>query len=204
MNKVELNVMELLEYLEEILENAPKVPITGKAMIDTKEFEEVIEQIRNYLPDELKKAKWVMGEKDRILEDAQKEYQNVKKETMEMMRQNIENHDMVKEAKLRASEIIALAQRDAKAIRIGSREYSTEILSQLDKEIEEKKLQLIQSMQDSFEKAAKEIDEKMTKSSDTIKENILSTCAQSETSALTRILPQRSSAIFFALSSPEK
>ena len=41
-----------------------------------------------------------MGEKDRILEDAQKEYQNVKKETMEMMRQNIENHDMVKEAKL--------------------------------------------------------------------------------------------------------
>ena len=172
MNKVELNVMELLEYLEEILENAPKVPITGKAMIDTKEFEEVIEQIRNYLPDELKKAKWVMGEKDRILEDAQKEYQNVKKETMEMMSQNIENHDMVKEAKLRANEIIALAQRDAKAIRIGSREYSTEILSQLDKEIEEKKLQLIQSMQDSFEKAAKEIDEKMTKSSDTIKENI--------------------------------
>ena len=172
MNKVELNVMELLEYLEEILENAPKVPITGKAMIDTKEFEEVIEQIRNYLPDELKKAKWVMGEKDRILEDAQKEYQNVKKETMEMMRQNIENHDMVKEAKLRANEIIALAQRDAKAIRIGSREYSTEILSQLDKEIEEKKLQLIQSKQDSFEKAAKEIDEKMTKSSDTIKENI--------------------------------
>ena len=172
MNKVELNVMELLEYLEEILENAPKVPITGKAMIDTKEFEEVIEQIRNYLPDELKKAKWVMGEKDRILEDAQKEYQNVKKETMEMMRQNIENHDMVKEAKLRANEFIALAQRDAKAIRIGSREYSTEILSQLDKEIEEKKLQLIQSMQDSFEKTAKEIDEKMTKSSDTIKENI--------------------------------
>ena len=172
MNKVELNVMELLEYLEEILENAPKVPITGKAMIDTKEFEEVIEQIRNYLPDELKKAKWVMGEKDRILEDAQKEYQNVKKETMEMMRQNIENHDMVKEAKLRANEIIALAQRDAKAIRIGSREYSTEILSQLDKEIEEKKLQLIQSMQDSYEKTAKEIDEKMTKSSDTIKENI--------------------------------
>ena len=172
MNKVELNVMELLEYLEEILENAPKVPITGKAMIDTKEFEEVIEQIRNYLPDELKKAKWVMGEKDRILGDAQKQYQNAKKETMEMMRQNVENHEMVKEAKLRANEIIALAQRDAKAIRIGSREYSTEILSQLDKEIEEKKLQLIQSMQDSFEKVAKEIDEKMTKSSDTIKENI--------------------------------
>ena len=113
-----------------------------------------------------------MGEKDKILENAQKEYQNVKKETMEMMRKNIENHDMVKEAKIRANEIIGLAKRDAKAITLGSREYSTEILSQLDNEIEEKKLQLIQSMQESFEKAAKEIEEKMTKSSETIKENI--------------------------------
>ena len=36
MNKVELNVMELLEYLEEILENAPKVPITINTNNNTK------------------------------------------------------------------------------------------------------------------------------------------------------------------------
>ena len=172
MEKVELNVIELLEYLQDMVESSPKMPITGKTIIDKKEFNEVIDQIINYLPDQFKKAQWVVNEKDRILQEAQKEFDNVKKETFEIMKQNVETHDIVREAKMRASEIIALAQRDAKAIRIGSREYSTEILSQLDKEIEEKKLQLIQSMQDSFEKAAKEIDEKMTKSSDTIKENI--------------------------------
>ena len=37
---------------------------------------------------------------------------------------------------MKANEIIALAQRDAKAIRLGSREYSNEILMQLDIEIE--------------------------------------------------------------------
>ena len=79
------------------------------------------------------------------------------------MKQNVENHDIVKEAKISANEIIALAQRDAKAIRIGSREYSNEILSELDKEIEKKKLNLIKSMQESFEKVAKEIDENLTK-----------------------------------------
>ena len=172
MEKIELNVIELLEYLQDMVESSPKMPITGKTIIDKKEFNEVIDQIINYLPDQFKKAQWVVNEKDRILQEAQKEFDNVKKETVEIMKQNVETHDLVREAKMRASEIIALAQRDAKAIRIGSREYSTEILSQLDKEIEEKKLQLIQSMQDSFEKAAKEIDEKMTKSSDTIKENI--------------------------------
>ena len=141
-------------------------------MVDVKEFEEVIDQIINYLPDQLKKAQWVVNEKDRILEDAQKEYQNVKKETMELMKQNVENHDTVKEAKLRANEIIALAQRDAKAIRIGSREYSTEILSEVDREIEAKKVELIKLMQDSFEKVAKEIDDNLSKTGDTIKSNI--------------------------------
>lgn len=172
MNRVELNVIELLEYLQDMVENSAKMPITGKVMIDKKEFNEVIEQIINYLPDQFKKAQWVVSEKDRILSDAQKEYESVKKETIEMMKQNIENHDIVKEAKIRANEIIALAQRDSKAIRIGSREYSTEILTQLDREIENKKNELIKSMQESFEKIAKEIDENLNGASQTIKENI--------------------------------
>ena len=79
---------------------------------------------------------------------------------------------LLKEAKIRANEIIALAQRDAKAIRIGSREYSDEILTQLDIEIEKQKEQLIKSMQESFEKVAKEIDENLTQTGAIIKENI--------------------------------
>lgn len=73
MEKVEDNIIELLEYLGELIESSPKVPITGKAIVDKKEFLEVIDQIINTLPDQLKKAEWVMNEKDRILQDAQKE-----------------------------------------------------------------------------------------------------------------------------------
>ncbi|CDG01586.1 Putative Uncharacterized protein [Clostridium chauvoei JF4335] len=171
-DKQEANIIELLEYLQEIIENAPKVPITGKTMVDKKEIDEVIDQIIHELPDQLKKAKWVITEKDRILNDAQKEYENLKKDTLEIMKKNIENHDIVKEAKIRANEIIALAQRDAKAIRLGSREYSNEILTQLDREIENKKIALIKTMQTSFEQVAKEIDENMSEASEVIKENI--------------------------------
>ncbi len=172
MDKIDVNIIELLEYLEELIETAPKVPITGKSVVDKKEFLEVIDQVINYLPDQIRKAQWVMNEKDRILEDAQKQYDSTKSEIMEMMKQNVENHDLVKEAKIRANEIIALAQRDAKAIRIGSREYSTEILSQLDREIEEKKNKLIADMQKSFEMVAKEIDENLNATGSRIKDNI--------------------------------
>lgn len=172
MEKVEKGIIELLEYLEDLIEIAPKVPITGKRVIDKKEFLEIIDQVINYLPEELKRAQWIMNEKDRILGDANKEYETVKREIMEIMKQNVESHDIVKEAKIRANEIIALAQRDAKAIRIGSREYSTEILMQLDREIEEKRNILIENMQKSFEIVAKEIDEKLSDTGGKIKENI--------------------------------
>ena len=107
MEKLEQSVIELLEYLQDMVENSPKVPITGKAIIDTKEFDEVIDQITNYLPDQLKKAQWVVSEKERILEEAKKEYDMAQKETFEMMKQSLENHDIVREAKIRAQEIIA-------------------------------------------------------------------------------------------------
>lgn len=172
MEKMDVNIIELLEYLQDLVENSPKVPMSSKVMVDKKEMIEVIDQIINYMPDQFKKAEWVMSERDRILNEAKKEYDSVRKETMTMMRQNIENHDIVKEAKLRAEEIIASAQRDAKAIRLGSRDYSDEILTQLDNEIEEQKVKLIKRLQESFEVVAKEIDANLASTGSVIKENI--------------------------------
>jgi len=172
MEKMDVNIIELLEYLQDLVENSPKVPMSGKVMIDKREIVEVIDQIINYMPDQFKKAEWVMNERERILNEAKKEYDSVRKETITMMRQNVENHDIVKEAKVRSQEIITSAQRDAKAIRLGSRDYSDEILTQLDKEIEEQKSKLIKSLQDSFESAAKDIDLNLSNACDEIKDNV--------------------------------
>ncbi|MFT8347860.1 ATPase [Clostridium saccharoperbutylacetonicum] len=172
MENMSVNIIELLEYLQDLVENSPKVPMSGKVMIDKRELIEVIDQIINYLPEQLKKAEWVMNERERILNEAKKEYDSVRKETMSMMRQNVENHDIVREAKLRAQEITTAAQRDAKAIRLGSRDYSDEILTELDKEIEGQKMKLIKSLQDSFESVAKEIDLNLTGTCDMIKNNV--------------------------------
>ena len=172
MEKVELSVIELLDYLQDMIEEAPKMPITGKVMIDRKECNEVIDQIVSYLPEQLKRAQWVMNEKDRILREAKREGDSVKQEGYEIMKQSVENHDIVREARIKGNEIIAQAQRDAKAIRIGSRDYSNEILMQLDDEIESKKIELIKSMQESFEKVAKDIDDNLAKTGSVIKENI--------------------------------
>lgn len=169
---MDVNIIDLLEYLQDTIENSPKVPISGKTMVDRSEILDVIDQIINYLPDQFKKAQWILNERERILTEAKNEYDTVKKETAEMMRQSVENHDVVKEATIRAQEIISAAKRDAKTIRVGSRDYSDNILSELDKELENRKKELIQYLQVSFEKTAHDLDENFSGVSSNVKENI--------------------------------
>ena len=172
MNRQETNVIEILEYLQERLEDSPKVPMSGKVMVDKREFMDILDDIINNLPDQFKKSTWVMKESDRIIAEAKKEAQSLKEEALEIARQNLENHDFSKEAKIRGQEILAAANREAKSMRIGARNYADEILSELDRELEKRKMELIKSLQVSFEDTAKEIDENLTKACSVVKENI--------------------------------
>lgn len=172
MGKIDVNVIELLEYLQDVVDSAAKVPMTGKVMVDRKEIIEVIDQIVNYLPDEFKKAQWVLNEKERILGDAKKEYENVRKETTEIMKKQVENHDVVKEAKFIAQEIVTSAQRDAKSIRLGAREYADEILCQLEKEVDLKNNELMNVIKANVETFALGLSEDLNKTVSTVRENI--------------------------------
>ena len=67
MEKIDVNIIELLEYLQDIVDNSPKVPMSSKVMVDKKEIIEIVDQIINYLPDQFKKAEWVMHKKLQLL-----------------------------------------------------------------------------------------------------------------------------------------
>ena len=45
MDNGDSSVYELLDYLQDMIESSAKMPITGKSMIDKKEFIEVIDKI---------------------------------------------------------------------------------------------------------------------------------------------------------------
>lgn len=172
MNSNDKNVMDLLEYLVDMIESGSKLPITGKVMVDKKEVIGTIEEIINSLPTEIKKAQWVVNEKERILAEARKENESARQETIEIMRKRIENHNVVKEAEIKAQEIIALAQRQAKTIMLGSKEYADEILSHLEKEIESKNNEFLMHMKNNMEQFAMQLTGDLNKTALDIRENI--------------------------------
>lgn len=166
------SIIELLEYLQNIIETSSKMPITGKVLIDKKEAIDLLDEIINRLPDEFKKAQWVVEEKERILSEAINDSEAIKKESMDMLRKQIENHDITKEAIMRAEEIIASAQRDAKAMRLGARDYADEVLSQMEKEINEKGQLMLTQVKNEVESFLTTMDSELMFNANTIRENI--------------------------------
>ena len=68
-----MEIFTLLETLEDLLERSRGVPFSSKVIVDKEEMLDLIKEIRLKLPDELKQAKWVKEERQRILVEAQKE-----------------------------------------------------------------------------------------------------------------------------------
>lgn len=72
-----MKVLELLDEIEEIVDTAAGFPLTGKIMVDAEEILEIVKEIRVELPDEIQQAQWIKDERQRILDEAKREYDTV-------------------------------------------------------------------------------------------------------------------------------
>lgn len=166
-----MEIIKLLEYLQEIIQTSAKFPV-GKVLVNKKEALDTIEEIINMLPEELKKAQWLLQEKDRILGDAINQAESIKQENIQKIQNAVENHDFVMEAKEKADEIIASAQREAKAIRLSARDYADDVLVQLNDELVNKKEVMMDSIKKEMERFLVAVDSTVNNNDELLRENI--------------------------------
>ena len=93
-----MEIFTLLETLEDLIERGKKVPFSEKCMIDHEEALDLIKEVRLKLPDELKQAKWVKEEREKILAEAQKEADDVVKEAENRIISMIDEHEITKKS----------------------------------------------------------------------------------------------------------
>ena len=139
-----MEIFTLLETLEDILERSKTLPFTEKAVIDKEEFCEIIKEIRLKLPEELKQAKWVKEERERILEQANKEANDVVKEAENRIISMIDEHEITKKAYEQKAEIIEAANEMSREISNGTKEYADNVLQGIEVALEDA-LKIIQN-----------------------------------------------------------
>lgn len=130
-----MEIFTLLETLEDIIERSKTIPFTDKGIVEKNEVLEIVKEIRLKLPDELKQAKWVKEERGRILQEAQREADDIVKEAENRIIAMIDEHEITRKAYDQKAEIIETANEMSREITKGTKEYADSILANLESAI---------------------------------------------------------------------
>ena len=132
-----MTVLEFLEEIEDIVKNAPGLPLTGKIMVDADELLEITKGIRLSLPDDVQQAKWVRDEKDRILADAKTEYEKIIIEAKKQADLMVEKDVITQRAVEVAGNIYTRADVYARDMKLRTYNYMDETLFNFQKKMGE-------------------------------------------------------------------
>ena len=131
-----MDILQLIDRLEELFNESKNIPLTRNVMVDEDRMLDIIDQMRIAIPEEVKKAQQLLGQRDRVLAQAQEEANR----TLEIARQKADQlvaKDMVaQEASRRAELILAQARTDAENVRMDADDYVLDSLTQLQAELE--------------------------------------------------------------------
>ena len=127
-----MEIFTLLETLEDILEKSRTLPFTDKSIVEKEQFLDIIKEIRLKLPDELKQAKWIKEERERIISEAQKDADDIVKEAENRIISMIDEHEITRKAYDKKTEIIADANEMYREITQGTTTYVDGILANIE------------------------------------------------------------------------
>lgn len=144
---VENDILSLLNEVEEIVDNGTKIPMTGKVLVDDSVIFELLDKVRAALPEELTNAKWVLKERQRILDEAEAEAQKLMEKGKTYVDKMAIENEVVIQAQIYGEDIVKQAQTFAREVKTGAVQYADEMLQHVEKSLQ----QTLQSLRENRE-----------------------------------------------------
>lgn len=130
-----MDMEQIMIEIEEKIASCRTIPFWGRGIIDKEEIIEMIQEMKSKFPEEMKQAKWIKEERQRIISDAQEEAASMIKATEEKIAAMVNEHDITQQAYAKANQIIDSAQQNSREIRLGANQYADDVLRALEEEL---------------------------------------------------------------------
>ena len=131
-----MDIMEIINLMEESIDKASTVPLSGKILIDKEEILDFIQEMRLTYPDEVKEAKWVKEERQKILNEAEGRADSMLKTAEAKMIQMVDESEIVRQAQEKADRILEEANDQASKLRTDSDQYADDVLGDVERRLE--------------------------------------------------------------------
>ena len=130
-----MTVEEIIDEMENLLLEAARVPFTNKRVIDEDDLGRLIDELREVLPGEIMDANRIIAERQRILEDAQKEAQGIVDQGKNYIHKLTDENAITRHANEQAGDIIQQAQREARELKGDALAYADDVFGYLEENL---------------------------------------------------------------------
>lgn len=127
-----MDLLSVLNELEEVIENSSKIPMTKKILVDEERVLDLLDRIRTTLPEEIRQAKWILQEREKVLADSQRESARILEDAQRQVEIKADDSEVARQAKTVAEDIVSKAELVAREIREGARAYADDVLKNLE------------------------------------------------------------------------
>jgi vacuolar-type H+-ATPase subunit H len=126
------SIVELIDHLEYLVHRAQRVPFTHNVMIDEDEILDLLDQIHVNLPEEIKQARTLLAEQERLISEAQQEAARISQGAAQKAEEMMKDHEVTRRAKAHGQALVREAQGKADDQRRQADEYAADVMQQLE------------------------------------------------------------------------
>jgi cell division septum initiation protein DivIVA len=118
-----MDLIERIDELQVLVEEAKSVPLSSSAVINREEFLELLAQLKEAVPDEIRQARWMARDRDELLARARKEAERIVVEAAEQRDRLLSRTEIVHAAQREAERIIDDGKERAARLRVEAEDY---------------------------------------------------------------------------------
>ncbi|MGQ9548617.1 MAG: hypothetical protein ACUVSY_08245 [Roseiflexus sp.] len=126
----------MIDELEDVIAEGKRVPFSGRLLIDEDRVLDIIDRMRVAIPEELRQARRIISEQERLIQEAQERVQQV-----------LHEQGLLEAIEAERARLLEQAEREARAVRAGADEYARQVLE----ELEQRLLKVITSVQNGLQ-----------------------------------------------------
>lgn len=128
-----MRIEEILEELEDLVKDAWCLPLTGgKGFINVERVSELISEIRDELPNELRQAKAIIADRSQIISEAKNEAETIVASAEKKSKFMVERDEIVRLAQKKSEEILMDAKVKSREMKQATNEYIDDLIKRTD------------------------------------------------------------------------
>jgi cell division septum initiation protein DivIVA len=126
------DVEGLLRRVADVISNARPMPLSASVMINRDEVLELLEEVADRLPEELRQARWLLRERDEFLAKVQRQGDDILDQARVQAERMVQRTEVVRAAQHTARRTVEEAEFEARRLRNEAEDYCDQKLAQFE------------------------------------------------------------------------